>query len=296
MDSIRKEENAADSAAAQEDSIGDPQKKSQDAAMRKIAIAMAKGGVGKTTTAVNLAYGLSLQGKRVLLVDCDTQAQVSKFLGVKPSFGLYEFITGRNAKNQPIAKKEVVCPARKNLWILDGGIKLVELKNWLGEQPRDRRNSVISKAIVPKGDGLDYLIFDCAPGWDVLSVNILMAVDEVLCPVALQAPALEGLKTFFSYLISAQQHNRSLQLKYVLPTLYDRRTRQSVDIYAKLKRLFRKQICEPIRYNVKLSEAPAWGKTIFEYDGRAPGAQDYWKLARRLIEDGIRQEQIPRFF
>jgi chromosome partitioning protein len=264
--------------------------------MRKIAIAMAKGGVGKTTTAVNLAYGLSLQGKRVLLVDCDTQAQVSKFLGVKPSHGLYEFITGRNEKDQAIAKKEAVYPARNNLWILDGGIKLVELKHWLGEQPRHLRNSVISKAVVPKGDGLDYLIFDCAPGWDVLSVNILMAVDEVLCPVALQGPALEGLKTFFSYLISAQQHNRQLQLKYVLPTLYDRRTRQSADIYTKLKRLFRKQICEPIRYNVRLSEAPAWGKTIFEYDGRAPGSQDYWKLVRRLIEDGIRQKEIPRFF
>lgn len=264
--------------------------------MRKIAIAMAKGGVGKTTTAVNLAFALALKGKKVLLVDCDTQAQVSKFLGVTPSYGLYEFITGRNEKGAAVAKSQAIHPTRNNLWILDGGIKLVELKYWLGEQPRETRHNLLGKSIIPKKDGLDYLIFDCAPGWDVLSVNILMAVDEVMCPVALQGPALEGLKTFFGYLISAQQRNPYLQLKYVLPTMYDRRTRQCESIYTQLRRLFRKQICEPIRHNVRLSEAPGFGKSIFEFDGRAQGAVDYWKLARRLIEDGIKEKQLPRFF
>ncbi len=264
--------------------------------MRKIAVAMAKGGVGKTTTAVNLAHELAVQGFRVLLVDCDTQAQVSKFLGVTPTYGMYEFITGRTAKDEPIPKTAALCPARENLWILDGGIKLVELKNWLGEQPREQRHAHLSKALVPKGDSLDYLIFDCAPGWDILSVNILMAAREVLCPVALQGPALEGLKTFFGYLLSAQTLNKQLQLKYVLPTMFDRRTRQSFEIFGKLKRLFAKQICHPIRHNVRLSEAPAGGKTIFEYDRRATAAQDYCKLARRLIDDDIRAKQVPRFF
>ena len=264
--------------------------------MRKIAVAMAKGGVGKTTTAVNLAHDLALQGQRVLLVDCDTQDQVAKFLGVKPAYGLYEFITGRNGKGEPVSKKEAVCPARDNLWILAGGIKLVELKYWLGEQPRERRHALLSQSIVPKGDSLDFLIFDCAPGWDLLSVNILMAVEEVLCPVSLQAPALEGLKTFFQYLVSAQKQNDQLALKYVVPTLFDRRTRQSIDLYRKLKRLFTRQICDPIRHNVRLSEAPGDGKTIFEFDPRATGAEDYRKLSRRLIDDGIRAQQVPRFF
>ena len=85
-------------------------------------------------------------------------------------------------------------------------------------------------------------------------------------------------------------------LKYILPTLFDRRTRQSFEIYRKLKRLFTKQICDPIYYNVRLSEAPAGGKTIFEYDPQASGALDYRKLARRLIDDGIRAKQLPRFF
>ena len=264
--------------------------------MRKIAIAMAKGGVGKTTTAVNLAHDLALQGMRVLLVDCDTQAQVAKFLGIDPPFGLYEFVTGKTKNGEPVSKKDAVFKARDNLWVLDGGIKLVELKYWLGEQPRETRHMYLSKSIVPKGDSLDFMIFDCAPGWDVLSVNILMAATEVLCPVALQGPSLEGLKTFFGYLVSAQKQNEDLSLKYILPTMFDRRTRQSIVIYKKLKRLFTKQICHPIRHNVRLSEAPGDGKTIFEFDKQAPGAQDYRKLSRRLIDDGIRAQQLPRFF
>lgn len=264
--------------------------------MRKLAVAMAKGGVGKTTTAVNLAHALAAMGQRVLLVDCDTQAQVKKFLGVNPAYGMYEFVTGRTDKQAPVAKKETICAARENLWILDGGIRLVELKNWLGQQPPERRHDFLRKSLVPKGDNLDFLIFDCAPGWDVLSVNVLMAAEEVMCPVALQGPALEGLKTFFSYLISAQKQNERLSLNYVLPTMFDRRTRQSFIIYKQLQRLFTKQICDPIRHNVRLSEATARGKTIFEFARSATGAEDYRKLARRLIDDGIRAQQVPRFF
>ena len=261
--------------------------------MRIIAVAMAKGGVGKTTTAVNLAHGLALAGQRVLLVDCDTQAQTTTFLGVSHPYGLYEFITGHDGAGQAVLKKEAVHAARKNLWVLAGGIKLVELKNWLGEQARDRRHAILRQSLKPGNQGLDYLIFDCAPGWDVLSVNILMAANEVLCPVALQGPALEGLKTFFGYLVSVQQLNKSLRLRYILPTMFDRRTRQSHDIYHRLRRLFRKQICDPIYHNVRLCEAPVAGRSIFEFAGSASGARDYRKLAERLIDDGIRQEDQP---
>jgi chromosome partitioning protein len=264
--------------------------------MRNIAIAMAKGGVGKTTTAVNLAHGLARAGQRVLLVDCDTQAQTTTFLGVSPPHGLYEFITGHDGNGRKILKKEAIHPARKNLWVLAGGIKLVELKNWLGEQPRDQRHAILLQSLKPGNQGLDYLIFDCAPGWDVLSVNILMAANEVLCPVALQGPALEGLKTFFGYLVSVQQLNKSLRLKYILPTMFDRRTRQSHEIYNRLRRLFRKQICDPIYHNVRLCEAPVAGQSIFEFADSASGAQDYRKLAERLIDDGIRQKDHSRFF
>jgi chromosome partitioning protein len=264
--------------------------------MRKIAVAMAKGGVGKTTTAVNLAHELAIQGQRVLLVDCDTQAQVCKFLGVSPPYGVYEFVTGWDSAGEPVAKKDAVFAARENLWVLNGGINLVALKNWLGEQPAENRHTYLQKTLVPKNDTLDFIIFDCAPGWDALSVNVLMAAEEVLCPVALQGPALEGLKTFFGYLISVQKQNKGLALNYVVPTMFDRRTRQSFEIYKKLKRLFSKQICAPIRHNVRLSEAATAGKTIFEYARSATGAEDYQKLSRRLIDDGIRAKHVPRFF
>ena len=159
--------------------------------MRRIAVAMAKGGVGKTTTAVNLAHGLALLGHKVLLVDCDTQNQSAIFLGVKPPRGLYEFITGIDENGRPVSKQAAITPVRTNLWLLAGGLKLVELKNWLGEQPRDTRQTLLGSRFAPKNGGLDYLIFDCAPGWDILSVNILMAATEIICPVALQSPAVE---------------------------------------------------------------------------------------------------------
>jgi len=258
--------------------------------MRKLAIAMAKGGVGKTTTAVNLAHGLASMGKRVLLVDCDTQGQVAKFLGEKPPCGLYEFITERLEDGQSIARNDTIHRCRENLWILDGGIRLVELKNWLGEQPREVRQTVLAKKLIPREGALDFLIFDCAPGWDVLSVNILMAASEVLCPVALQGPSMQGLKTFFRYLQSAQKINLELRLEYILPTMFDRRTRHSHEIFSQLKKYFSRQICDPIHYNVRLSEAPANGQTIFEYDVQAKGARDYQNLTRRILNNGNRQE------
>jgi chromosome partitioning protein len=260
--------------------------------MRKIAVAMAKGGVGKTTTAVNLAHGLASQGKRVLLVDCDTQGQVAKFLGEKPPYGLYEFITERRADGQHIARNNTINPSRRNLWILDGGIRLVELKNWLGEQSREIRQTVLAQKLVPKEGMLDFLIFDCAPGWDVLSVNILMAANEVLCPVALQGPSLQGLKTFYRYLQSAQKLNLDLRLEYILPTMFDRRTRHSHEIFEQLKKYFKRQVCAPIHYNVRLSEAPSFGQTIFEYADRAQGACDYKNLTERIMNHDDRQEQI----
>jgi len=237
----------------------------------------------------NALADLALLGHKVMLVDGDTQNQVAIFLWVKPTHVLFEFITGTDENGQQVSKKEAITAARPNLWLLAGGLKLVELKNWLGEQPRGQRQTLLESRFEPKNGSLDYLIFDCAPGWDILSVNILMAASEILCPVALQSPSVEGLKTFFGYLLSAQKLNPDLQLKYVLPTMFDQRTRHSLKVLKQLLKLFRKQVCDPIPYNVRLSEAPAVGKTIFEFDSRAAGANGYKKLIRRIIDDDTRQ-------
>jgi chromosome partitioning protein len=255
---------------------------------------MAKGGVGKTTTAVSLAGRLAALGQRVLLVDCDTQDQVAKFLGVKPPYGLFEFITESTDAGSPLPRNEAVFQARDNLWVLAGGIRLVELKHWLGEQPRDVRQGVLKHKLVPRRNSIDFMIFDCAPGWDVLSVNILMAVSEVLCPVAVQGPALEGLKTFFRYLQSAQKLNPGLRLKYILPTMFDRRTRHSQDMLVQLERYFARQLCAPVHYTVRLSEAPLGGRTIFEHDPGSVAARDYDTLTRRVLNDGTPPPQDAR--
>lgn len=254
--------------------------------MRKLAVAMAKGGVGKTSTAVNLAHNLALRGQRVLLVDCDTQSQVARFLGVKPKYGLYEFVTGVDNKGKQVTKSEAIFEARDNLWMLSGGIGLVELKNWLGEQPRDVRHAILLSHLTPKEDSLDWLIFDCSPGWDILSVNILMAVKEVLCPVALEAPSMEGLKTFFTYLVSVQKINKDLRLKYILPTMFDRRTKHGENILKQLERLFVREICDPIVRSVRIPEAAGLGQTIFEFAPKTIGALDYHLLAERILSDG----------
>jgi chromosome partitioning protein len=118
-----------------------------------------------------------------------------------------------------------------------------------------------------------------------------MAADEVLCPVALQGPSLQGLKTFFRYLQSAQKLNLDLRLEYILPTMFDRRTRHSHEIYEQLKKYFKRYVCDPIHYNVRLSEAPSVGQTIFEYAARAQGATDYKNLIERIIDYGDRQKK-----
>lgn len=250
--------------------------------MRTIAVAIAKGGVGKTTTSVNLGAALAEAGKRVLLVDCDSQDQVSRFLGVRDEVraGLSHFLVAKSAQE----RNRAVLQARENLWLLAGGVGLTELKRWLGRQPKSE--TVLAERLVPREGALDYVIYDCAPGWDILSVNILCAVDEVLSPVALQAPALEGLKAFITYVQSARKLNAELALRYLLPTMFDRRLSQSRSFLAKLRAAFPGQVLEPIRTNVRLSEAAGAGKTIFEYRPDAPGAQDYRALARRIMQDG----------
>jgi chromosome partitioning protein len=250
--------------------------------MRRIAVAVSKGGVGKTTTAVNLAARLASTGKKVLLVDADTQGQTAKFLGVEPTYGLYEFLTGAGG----IQRNEAIFPARKNLYLLAGGMPLVELKNWLGEQPREGRERILASKLKPREDVLDYLIFDCAPGWDILSVNILCCADEILTPVKLEGAALDGLKEFLLYVKAAKKHNPSLDLNYILPTMVDQRNRQTGEFMEQLQKHFNGKLCDPIRINVKLSEAVSFGQTIFEYSKQAAGAEDYARLARRIKNDG----------
>ena len=248
--------------------------------MRKIAVALSKGGVGKTTTAVNLAAGLAQQGYHVLLVDMDTQGQVAQALGIKPKYGLAELASGSHKLDQTIF------PARENLWLLAGGRELSGLKREIARKDFGSEQTV-SNVLQPLAGSYDFVIIDTSPGWDSLTINALFYATEVIAPVALESMALQGLREFGVSLSAIQRYHQRLGLNYILPTFMDRRVKKSQRIYDMLLEYYHARVCDPIRYNVRLSEAPGHGQTIYEYDSRSAGAEDYSALVWRILDDHV---------
>lgn len=246
--------------------------------MRRMAIALSKGGVGKTTTAVNLASALAAKGRTVLLIDMDTQGQSAKMLGVAGEHGVTEVVNGE------MSAAAAVIEARPGLGLLAGGRSLAGLKRVI-DRKEFGGEQTLAEALGSLDGSFDYVIVDTAPGWDVLTVNALFYADEVVTPVALEVMALQGLLEFTKSLAAIRRYHDSLQLRYVVPTFFDRRVRKSDEILAQLKTHFGPQLCRPIRYNVRLSEAPGYGQTIFEYASSSTGAEDYRTLAERIVED-----------
>lgn len=244
--------------------------------MKKIAIALSKGGVGKTTTAVSLAAGLARAGKRVLLVDVDTQGQVSKSLGNDAAVGLAELVAGE-------ASLEQAClPARDNLWLLSGGRSLAGLKRLITQKDLGGEQT-LAEALAAVEGIYDYVVLDTAPGWDALTVNVLFYAEDILAPVSLEVMTLQGLMEFARSLVSIQRYHPDLTLRYILPTFYDRRVKKSEEILDQLHLRYSGVVCEPIRYNVRLSEAPGYGQTIFEYSPSSSGALDYQRLTEKIL-------------
>ena len=243
-----------------------------------MAVALSKGGVGKTTTAVNLAAGLARRGQRVLLVDMDTQGQASKMLGLPPSAGIAEVV------NQEATLAEALAEARPNLAVLAGGRALAGLKRAIDRKEFGGERTV--HEALAAADDFDFVVVDTAPGWDVLSVNALFYAEEVIAPVALEVMALQGLLEFTQSLRAIQRYHTTLQLRYVVPTFFDRRVRKSDEILRQLQGYFADSVCPPIRYNVRLSEAPGHGQTIYEYAAGSPGAEDYDALTERILNNG----------
>lgn len=250
--------------------------------MRKIVVALSKGGVGKTTTAINLAAGLARADNRVLLVDMDTQGQVGKALGLQPQGGLAEVMAGE------LSPEEAITGARDGLWVLAGGRSLAALKRDIARKDFGGERS-LAEALAPLDGLYDQVIVDTAPAWDVLMVNALFYADEVLIPVSLEVMAMQGLVDFAHALEPIRKYHQGLRLRYVLPTFMDRRVKKSEEILHQLDRYYGELVCEPIRYNVRLSEAPGHGQTIYEYSPTSAGAQDYMKLTERVLQDGEAQ-------
>lgn len=248
---------------------------------RSIGIMISKGGVGKTSTSVNLAHGLALRDNKVLLVDTDTQGQCSYLLGVKPKTGLTDFVMG----DLPI--EECLTKARDGLWLLAGGKNLAELKRFI-----DRKDfggeATMSEALTPLEVNYDFIIVDSSPGWDPLTVNVLFYVKEVLVPVSLEVMSVQGLSEFLKSFSSIRKYNKNVQLKYILPTFLNRDNRNSTEILEGFEKLYGRYLLTPIRYSPRLAEAPGYGMTIFEYAGGDKVVNDF----RALVNDVLNEDEI----
>jgi chromosome partitioning protein len=246
------------------------------ARLRKIAITNAKGGVAKTTTCVNVGAGLALAGYRTLLIDCDTQGQVSKSLGIRAGEGLAELLQGDARLN------DVQIEARENLFVIAGGGTLSNAKRLISR--RDMRSELVLSETLADLRGYDFVLLDTAPSWDVLNVNCLFYVEELLIPVSMEVLALQGIGDLLGRVQQVQRYREEPLAKSIIPTFYDGRVSKSAEILEQLERYFPGAVWPPVRYNVRLSEAPGFGQHIFEYAKSSNGAADYARLAQRLAK------------
>lgn len=251
-----------------------------------ISVANQKGGVGKTTTAVNLSALLAKKGKKVLLIDTDPQGNATSGVGVEKtvSFSVYDVLVDdveiENTLQLTEMKNLEVCPS--NINVAGAEVQLVSKEN---------REYKLKEKIQKIKDDYDYIIIDCPPSLGLVTLNAFTASDSVLIPIQCEYYALEGLGQLINTINLVKKHlNKELVIEGALLTMYDARTNLSNQVVKEVKKYFEDKVYKTvIPRNVRLSEAPSYGMPITEYDPRSKGAKSYMKFAKEFLK--INDEQ-----
>ncbi|MCC9135197.1 ParA family protein [Pontibacter silvestris] len=241
-----------------------------------VAVINQKGGTGKTTTTINLGSALSKLGKRVLLLDLDPQSNLSYSLAVaKPDVTLADVFLGNKKIKDILVEKD-------GLWVAPGSNDLVDIEISLVQQPEREQ---FLKNLLSEIKGFDYVLIDCPPSLSVLTLNALTAAQEILIPLQMEVLTLQGLDQIMNTVNKVKKaFNPNLKIKGVVVVMFDVRRKLSQEVLEYLQENVREKIFDThIRLNVKLAEAPSFGKSIIDYDASSNGAKDYRALAEEFV-------------
>ncbi|MDG6224974.1 MAG: AAA family ATPase [Candidatus Thermoplasmatota archaeon] len=249
-----------------------------------ITIVNQKGGVGKTTTTINLSASLSFLGKRVLIIDTDTQGNTTSGLGFDKNeleFTIYEVLTGQCDIRDAIIHTELekMDLIGSNINLAGASVELVNVAD---------RERILKNALAQISDEYDYILIDCPPALGLITLNNLTAAESVLIPLQCEYYALEGMSELLDTIFLVQKNlNPELTIEGILMTMYDRRTNLSKQVVSEVKNYFGDKVYNTIiPRNVKLGEAPSFGKPIILYSPESSGAQSYMELGREVIAHG----------
>ena len=250
---------------------------------RIISVSNQKGGVGKTTTTINIAAFLAEKGKRVLILDIDPQANSGYGLGVnveEMKSTVYEVLIGEISVKDAVYKTNI-----ENLFIVPSNIHLSGAQVDLLDA--ENKEYILRNALKPLKSEFDFIFIDCPPSLGILTLNALVAADAVLIPLQCEYYALEGLSQLLKIISMVQENlNRNLRIEGVVLTMYDSRTNLSQQVVSDIRQFFKEKVFNTIiPRNVKLSEAPSFGKPISQYDRHCVGSETYEKLAEEVLNN-----------